>query len=80
MVSQRQPLIRLWLAVQRRRRAVLGQAVVQVGLIVLDQLLRSLFEKYRGVSWICFLFSKCSGQDSDFYLVHVLGPFASDEG
>jgi hypothetical protein len=36
--------------------------------------------KLRVVKWICSLLSKCSGQDGNFYLVPVRGPFASDEG
>jgi hypothetical protein len=37
-----------------------------------------VFEKSAVGNWICFPSVKCSGQGSDFYLVLVRGPFASD--
>lgn len=35
--------------------------------------------KRRAVDWFCCLFAERSGGYWNFYLVHALGPFASDE-
>jgi hypothetical protein len=53
---------------------------VQAGPNDVGLLLGFAFEKRHAVKLNCFLSSNYSGRDWDFYLVLVLGPFASDEG